>query len=145
MNRKPINILLVEDNPDHALLTMEVLQDNYVLNEIFVVEDGREALDFLYGQGKYSGEKRPPLPGLILLDIKLPKVDGLEVLQQIKSDPVLKSIPVVMLTTSEREEEVVKSYANGANSYITKPVSFSEFARKVQEVKLYWLLVNTPP
>ncbi len=142
---KPILILLVEDNPDHVLIIKRALELNNVLNEVRVVEDGQEALDYLYRRGRYADPEAAPRPGLILLDIKLPKVDGFEVLKQIKSDPMLKMIPIIMLTSSEQEADVVKSYLNGANSYIVKPVHFHEFIERVREMKLYWILVNTLP
>lgn len=145
MKGKPVDILLVEDNPDHAELTIKALNQNNVLNEVYVVNDGQEALDFMYHQGKYADEKDFPRPGLILLDIKLPKVDGIEVLKQLKDDPQFKSIPVIMLTTSDRDEEIAKSYAGGANSYVVKPMDFEEFMKKVRELKLYWTITNSLP
>jgi CheY-like chemotaxis protein len=140
-----VNILLVEDNPDHAELTIRALKDGNMLNEIIWVKDGEEALDFLYRRGRYSDETQGIRPGLILLDIKLPKIDGHEVLRRIKTDEQLRSIPVVMLTTSEREDEVAASYQAGANSFVSKPVRFTEFAAKVRSVKLYWVLTNLLP
>ena len=145
MQGKPVDILLVEDNPDHAELTIKALNQNNVLNEVYVVNDGQEALDFMYHQGKYADEKNFPRPGLILLDIKLPKVDGIEVLKKLKDDPQFKSIPVIMLTTSDRDEEIAKSYAGGANSYVVKPMDFEEFMKKVRELKLYWTITNSLP
>ena len=145
MKGKPVNILLVEDNEDHAELTLGALRNNNLINEIYVVKDGEEALDFLYHRGKYADVKEFPLPGLILLDISLPKVSGLEVLETLKKDPQLKVIPVIMLTTSAREEEMAKCYANGANSYVTKPVNFEEFVKKIKEIKLYWTITNALP
>jgi CheY-like chemotaxis protein len=142
---KPILILLVEDNPDHVLIIKRALEMNNVLNEVRVVEDGQEALDYLYRRGKYADPDAAPRPGLILLDIKLPKVDGFEVLKRIKSDAVLKMIPIIMLTSSEQEADIVKSYLNGANSYVVKPIRFDDFIEKVRELKLYWILVNTLP
>jgi len=145
MQGKPVDILLVEDNPDHAELTIKALKQNNVSNEVYVVNDGQEALDFMYHRGKYADEKNFPRPGLILLDIKLPKVDGIEVLKQLKDDPQFKSIPVIMLTTSDRDEEIAKSYADGANSYVVKPMDFEEFMKKVRELKLYWTITNSLP
>ncbi|MFH1951151.1 MAG: response regulator [Pseudomonadota bacterium] len=145
MKGKPVDILLVEDDPDHAELTIRALKDNNVLNEVYVVKDGQEALDFVYHRGSYTDRKRYPRPGLILLDIRLPKMDGLEVLKELKADPQLKSIPVVMLTTSERDEEIAESYGAGANSYVVKPVEFEEFTKKVKELNLYWTITNTLP
>ena len=137
-----IDVLLVEDNPDHVELILKALRDNNVLNEVHVATDGEEALEFLYQRGEHVDA---PRPGLILLDIKLPKVDGIEVLRQIKADPKLKPIPVVMLTTSEDEAEMVESYSCGANSYIVKPVSFEQFIRVIKKMKLYWLVINSLP
>ena len=142
---KPVNILLVEDNEDHAELTLGALRNNNLINKIYVVKDGEEALDFVYHRGKYADLEKFPLPGLILLDISLPKVSGLEVLETLKGDPQLKVIPVIMLTTSEREEEIARSYAGGANSYVTKPVDFEEFVKKITEIKLYWTITNSLP
>lgn len=143
--RKPITILLVEDNPDHVLIIQRGLAANHVLNEIRVVKDGQEALDYLFRKGSYADPAAAPRPGLILLDIKLPKVDGFEVLQRIKSTPSLKAIPVIMLTSSEQETDIARSYLEGANSYITKPIQFAEFVEKIKELKLYWILVNKLP
>lgn len=142
---KLIDILLVEDNPDHAILTKRVLENHKVANKVYVVEDGADALDYMYRRGKYSNGSEAPRPGLILLDIKLPKVDGFEVLKQLKSDPEHSSIPVVMLTTSSRDEEVTRGYAEGANSFVTKPVRFDEFAEKVKSIGLYWGLISSIP
>ena len=142
---KPITILLVEDNPDHVLIIKRGLEANNVINEVKVAEDGQEALDYLYHRGQFADPQMSPRPGLILLDIKLPKVDGFEVLQRIKRDPSLKAIPVVMLTSSEQEADIVKSYLDGANSYITKPIQFTEFVERVRELRLYWVLVNNLP
>lgn len=142
---KPVTILLVEDNPDHVLIIKRGLEVNNVVNEVKVTEDGQEALDYLYHRGRYADPQTAPRPGLILLDIKLPKVDGIEVLQRIKRDPSLKAIPVVMLTSSEQEVDIAKSYLEGANSYITKPIQFTEFVEKIKELELYWMLVNKLP
>lgn len=145
MGDEPFPILLVEDNEDHAEITMFTLQENSVVNPITWVKDGAEALDYLYNRGVYTDPVQYPVPGLILLDIKLPKVDGLEVLKQIKSDPMLRRIPVVMLTTSNREEEVFRSYDLGVNSYVTKPIQFSELSEKLKHICAFWMLTNTPP
>lgn len=145
MNHEVISILLVEDNPDHAELTMTALKRGKLVNQIFWVKDGELALHFLYREGIYGNGANAPRPGLILLDIRLPKVDGLEVLRRVKEDRELSGIPVVMLTTSDRGEEVAEAYRLGANSYITKPVKFAEFIEKVETVELYWLLTNTLP
>jgi len=145
MNVKAIKILLVEDNPDHIELTLRALKGNRVVNGIYVVKDGQQALDYMYRRGEYSDKSKAPRPGLILLDVKLPKMDGFEVLRQLKKDPDLKSIPIIMLTTSSREEEVAKGYTEGANSYVTKPVNFSEFVQKIKDIQLYWAITNTLP
>ena len=138
-----IDILLVEDNPDHAILTMAVLEDNNVANRVHLVKDGEEALDFIYRRGKYGEVGSAPRPGFILLDIRLPKIDGLEVLSRIKNDPEHRAIPVIMLTTSSQDEEIMAAYAEGANGYVTKPVDFTEFASKVSIIGLYWGLTNS--
>ena len=142
---KLIDILLVEDNPDHAMLTKRVLEDNIVANRVYVAKDGVDALDYMYCRGKYGNGTSAPRPGLILLDVKLPKVDGFEVLKQLKNDPEHSSIPVVMLTTSARDEEVTRGYAEGANSYVTKPVRFDEFTETVKNIGLYWGLISCIP
>lgn len=139
---KLINILLAEDNPDHAMLTRKVLEDNRVANRVFVVENGEEALDFIYQRGKYANGEATR-PGLILLDVKMPKLDGFTVLKQLKSDPEYRTIPIVMLTTSSRDEEIARGYIEGANSYVSKPVKFDEFAERVKNIGLYWGLINS--
>jgi two-component system response regulator len=141
----PMPILLAEDNPDHAELTKKALQRANLANEIFHVKDGEEALQFLFNEGPYAGRKDGVKPALIILDLRMPKVDGLGVLRRIKQDPQLKSIPTVMLTTIEDKEEMNEAYALGANSYVTKPVQFTEFVEKVKLVGLYWLLTNARP
>lgn len=143
--RREVNVLLVEDDPDHAELTLKALKDGSLLNEIFWVKDGEEALNFLYHRGSYVDATKAPRPELILLDIRLPKVDGHEVLRRIKTDEALRSIPVVMMTTSEREDEISRSYNAGANSFVSKPVRFADFVEKVRNVKLYWVLTNLLP
>jgi CheY-like chemotaxis protein len=137
-----VSILLVEDNQDHAELTLKALQNG---NQIFWVKDGEEALEFLQRKNRWAGSNAAPRPGLILLDINLPKVGGHEVLKRIKADETLRSIPVVMLTTSDRDEEVVASYRAGVNSFVTKPVRFSDFVERIKNVKGYWLLTNRLP
>lgn len=137
-----IEILLVEDNPDHAELTRRSLENGSMVNKVIWVKDGQEALDYLFRRGAYTEVSRP---GLILLDINLPKVNGVEVLKKVKETEELRVIPVIMLTTSDRDEEALKCYSFGANSFITKPVKFNEFSEKVKSLKLYWLLVNRPP
>ncbi len=140
-----IDILLVEDNPDHVILTKMVFDKHNIANKVYVATDGAEAIDFIYHRGKYDNGRNSPRPGLILLDVKLPKMDGFEVLKQLKSDPAYSSIPVVMLTTSSQDEEIARGYAEGANSYVTKPVKFNEFAEKVKSIGLYWGLITSLP
>jgi len=140
-----VTILLVEDNPDHADLTLRALREGNLLNELFWVKNGEEALDFLHRRGPYGNGASAPRPGLVLLDIKLPKVDGLEVLRRIKGDAELRSIPVVMLTTSEEDHEVTESYKTGANSFVSKPVRFADFVEKIKALKLYWVVTNRLP
>jgi CheY-like chemotaxis protein len=142
MDQKSVDILLIEDNPDHVELIVKALRDNNVLSEVHVVTSGEQAIDFLYQRGEYANAAPP---GLILLDIKLPGMDGIELLRWIKTDPKLKRIPVVVLSTSEREKDIVGCYNSGANSYIIKPVDFGQFAKVVKEVKLYWMVVNSLP
>jgi CheY-like chemotaxis protein len=142
---REIHILLVEDNPDHAELTLKALANGNLMNHVNWVKDGEEALDFLHHRRQWADPALAPRPGLILLDIKLPKVDGQEILRRIKSDEGLRSIPVVMLTTSDREEEIAASYRAGANSFVTKPVRFAEFMERIKAVKLYWMLTNRLP
>jgi len=138
-------ILLVEDSPLDVELTLEALRRGNLANQIHVVRDGEEALDFLFCRGEYHARSFDSPPQLILLDLKLPKVDGLEVLRAAKSDPRTKAIPVVILTSSREEKDMVNGYLLGVNSYIQKPVDFEQFRQTVQQLGLYWLVVNLPP
>jgi two-component system, response regulator len=145
MHFEPASILLVEDEEAHARLTERAIRKAGNANRIDVVPDGEQALNYLFNRGQYSDPAKHPRPGLILLDIKLPGIDGIEVLKQIKADPVLRKIPVIMLTTSERDEDIAGSYCHYANSYLTKPVGFKEFEEKIRQLDFYWLLINEPP
>jgi len=137
-------ILLVEDDPKDTELTMTALEDYNLSNEVVIASDGEEALDYLYQRGKFAarGEGNP---AVLLLDLKLPKVDGLEVLQQIKSDDNLKMIPVVVLTSSREERDMVASYKLGVNAYVVKPVDFHEFVNAIKELGMFWAIINEPP
>jgi two-component system response regulator len=145
MNLEGLDILLVEDNQDDMDLALHALQRGKVANRIFVVRDGEEALDFLFCRGKYAERSFDHPPKLVLLDMKLPKVNGMEVLQQIKTDPRTRTIPVVMMTSSREERDLVSGYSLGVNSYIQKPVDFDQFRETVKTVGLYWLVTNQPP
>ena len=138
-------ILLVEDNADDVLLTRRALEKSKVLNELVVARDGVEALDFLFGTGDYEDRDTNMMPQLILLDLKMPRMDGLECLQHIRADERTKLLPVVILTTSNEERDRISSYELGANSYIRKPVDFKQFVEAVQQLELYWLLLNEAP
>lgn len=140
-----VEILLVEDNPTDAELTMVALKEHNLANKLVWVKDGAEALDFLFATGAYAGRNAESCPKVVLLDLRLPKVDGLEVLRRIKADERTKRIPVVVLTSSKEDRDIAESYNLGVNSYIGKPVEFDEFAKVVSELGLYWLLVNQPP
>ncbi len=137
-------ILLVEDNPNDAELTMEALHEYRIANSVVTAEDGEEALDYLYCRGKYADRPRGN-PAVILLDLKLPKVDGHEVLRAIRADDTLKLIPVVVLTSSHEEKDLIQSYGNGANAYVVKPVDFHDFIDAVKELGAFWGMVNSPP
>lgn len=139
-----IQILMVEDNPDDAELALRAFEKHKLANQVHWVKDGVKALDFIFARNQYSGRVNNDRPKLILLDLKLPKVDGLEVLRQIKSNEATKMIPVVVLTSSDEEEDMIESYNLGVNSYITKPVGFEKFVETVSKLGLYWLLLNQP-
>jgi len=137
-------ILLVEDNPDDEVLTIRALKQNKIQNEVVVAHDGAEALDYLFARGAYAGRDLRVMPQLILLDLKLPKVDGLEVLQRLRADPRTAHLPVVVLTSSREGRDVIESYRHGANSYILKPVDFAQFTEAVGQLGWYWLVLNEP-
>jgi len=146
MNSNSVEILLVEDNMDDAELTIHQLKKHNMANNLFHVTDGEEALDFIFASGKFNGQREiSHTPKLILLDIKMPKVNGIEVLEKIKSDPRTKKIPVVILTSSKEDPDIKQCYELGANSYIVKPVNFEGFAQSIINLGFYWLLLNQPP
>jgi len=140
-----IEILLVEDNPDDLDMALRALRKAHLANRIQLARDGAEALEFIFGTGAHSGRKVENGPRVILLDLKLPKIDGLEVLRRVKNDPRTKMIPVVVLTSSKEQPDVVECYNLGVNSYVVKPVNFERFASAVAELGMYWLLLNHPP
>lgn len=145
MDGEPLVILLVEDNMDHAELILRSLKEHRVINNIYHVDDGAKALDYLFRRDKYRDPKKSPRPHLILLDLRLPKVDGLEVLQKVKADENLKRIPVVILTTSNAESDVTAAYEKYVNSYLVKPVGFEKFDQLMKELGFYWLALNCGP
>ena len=142
---EPVKILLVEDNPNDVELTLHALRASNLANDIKVVRDGAEALDFIMCRGSFSERDIRDGPSVILLDLKLPKVDGIEVLRQAKADPRTKAIPIVILTSSTQDKDIVESYQLGVNSYIAKPVDFQQFTESVRQLGLYWLVYNQPP
>lgn len=144
-NYNEVEILIVEDNPSDAEMALRALKKNKLANNVLVVEDGEEALNFIFARGKYSEREKNIRPKIILLDLKLPKVDGLEVLKEIKSNEQTKIIPVIVLTSSKEETDMMKSYQMGVNSYIVKPVEFDKFVDAVRDLGLYWLLLNQQP
>jgi two-component system, response regulator len=141
----PRIVLLVEDNPDDEELTLEAFRRNQVTNEIVVARDGVEALDYLFGTGTHAGRDLSVTPSVVLLDLKLPRIDGLEVLRRIRADPRTKRVPVVILTSSNEESDIVGGYSLGCNSYVRKPVNFDEFVTAAGQLGLYWLLLNEAP
>ena len=144
MNSSAKKILLAEDSPQDAEMTLEALSEHHLSNHIVRVSDGEEALDYLYARGKFAG-RTDGNPLLVLLDLKMPKVDGLEVLRAIKSDPALRTLPVVMLTASREEQDLVRSYQLGVNAYVVKPVGFQKFVEAVKQIGVFWTIHNEPP
>ena len=138
-------VLLVEDNPDDVELTQMAFRERNTTNRLVVARDGQEALDWLFGQGEHEGRDTGEMPAVILLDLKLPKIDGLEALKRIRADDRTRMLPVVILTSSKEERDVINSYGLGANSYVRKPVNFEQFSEAVREIGLYWLRLNEPP
>jgi two-component system response regulator len=145
MNDSKVEILLVEDNPHDAEMTIRALKKVNLANRLIHLKDGAEALDFIFSRGAFAGRNTEEKPKVILLDIKMPKVDGIEVLRQIKADPHTKTIPVVIMTSSKEEQDVLTSYNLGVNSYVVKPVDFDGFAKAVSELGFYWLITNESP
>ena len=135
-------ILLVEDNPDDELLTIRALKENNIMNEMVVARDGSEALDYLFGTGDYADRDIREMPQVILLDLKLPKIDGLEVLSRLRDDERTKLLPVVVFTSSKQERDLIESYKLGPNSYISKPVDFAQFTEAIRQLGLYWMVLN---
>ena len=142
MDGEPLVVLLVEDNPDHTELVMRSLEDHRIANTVQHVPDGEAALDYLFRRGEYSSPEKSPRPHMILLDLRLPRIDGLEVLKKIKADKTLRRIPVVILTTSEAEKDVAGAYANHTNSYLVKPLDFEKFSQLMDDMGFYWLAWN---
>jgi two-component system response regulator len=138
-------ILLVEDNPDDEELTLRALRQAKVANDIFVARDGAEAVEFVFGEGRHAGRDTSKMPAVILLDLKLPKLSGLDVLQRLRADERTKLVPIVVLTSSSEDEDMLKSYRSGANSYVRKPVEFGAFVNAVSQLGVYWVLLNQPP
>jgi two-component system response regulator len=138
-------ILLVEDNPNDEELTLRALRKANIANEVFVARDGQEALDYLFSTGSRAGHEPATMPAVVLLDLKLPKLNGIDVLHRIRADPRTKLIPVVVLTSSSEDEDMVRSYQSGANSYVRKPIEFSAFANAVTQLGMYWVLINQIP
>jgi len=138
-------ILLVEDNPDDEALTLRALKKNNIRNEVVIAHDGAEALDYLFGTGQYTGRNTDVLPQVVLLDLKLPKMEGLEVLRRVRADKRTKLLPVVILTSSNEEQDRIDGYGLGANSYVRKPVDFTQFMEAARQLGLYWLILNEPP
>jgi CheY-like chemotaxis protein len=145
MNSDAVEILLVEDNPSDLEVALRALKEHNLCNKVQIARDGEEALDFIFCQGPYAGRRLDELPRVILLDLKLPLIDGMEVLRQIRGDARTRNVPVVVLTSSTEERDVVESYALGVNSYIAKPVDFDQFSNAMQTIGMYWLMLNRPP
>lgn len=138
-------ILLVEDNPDDVELTVRAFKKNNIANEMVVVRDGSEALDYLFGKGSYSDHNPEDTPRIVLLDLKLPKIDGLQVLERLRANEYTRLVPVIILTSSKEDQDLISGYESGANSYVRKPVDFNEFVEAVRNIGLYWLLINESP
>lgn len=144
-NLEAVDVLLIEDNPQDAELTLRAFKKSNLANNIIVIDDGAEAVDYLFCKGKYAGRPFVQRPKIVLLDLKLPKVNGLEILRMIKSDERTKTIPVIIVTSSREDPDIKKAYEVGANSYVVKPVGFDSFMESINKLGFYWLLVNSPP
>ena len=144
-NYDPVQILIVEDNPNDAELTIRALKKHNLANEVYIAEDGEEAIDFIFAQGKFASRSKAKPLKVIFLDLKLPKISGLEVLEKIKSDPSTKKLPVVIITSSKEDPDIKAAYALGTNGYVVKPVDFNDFVKVMQNTGLFWLLVNEAP
>lgn len=145
MKKNEVEILLIEDNPNEAELTIRSLKKHNLANKLLHIDDGADALDYIFSQGKYEGQEIHHQPKLILLDLKLPRVDGLEILRQVKSNEQTKCIPVVVLTSSKEDRDIIESHRLGVNSYIVKPVDFDSFTKAVADLGLYWIILNQSP
>ncbi len=145
MQGEPLAILLVEDNPDHAELIIRCLEDNHVANKVYHVADGEAALDYLFRRGRYADPKSSPRPHVVFLDLRLPKIDGLEVMKEIKTADDLRDTPVVVLTTSEAESDIARAYDFHANSYVVKPINYQDFVQLMRDLDFYWLVWNRCP
>lgn len=145
MSKKTVLILLIEDNPDDEELTLLAFEENSISNQVVVARDGVEALDYLFGTGKFADRNLDVMPALVLLDLQLPRINGLEVLEKMRADNRTKFLPVVIMTTSNEQQDLINSYKLGCNSYIRKPVDFEQFQTAVQQLGIYWLLLNEPP
>jgi two-component system response regulator len=145
MNPQKVDIILVEDNPHEAMLAIRSLKKHHLANNLIHLDDGEQAMNFIFSEGEYSSNINPPSPKLILLDINLPKINGLDILRRVKADPRTQKIPIVLLTSSREESDIMESYKLGANSYIVKPVDFNSFSQAIQEMGMYWLVLNEPP
>lgn len=143
--QQKVDIILVEDNPDEAELAIRSLTKHHLANNLIHLDDGEAAMNFIFSEGEYSGNLHPQTPKLILLDLNLPKVNGLDILKRIKSDPRTQKIPIVLLTSSREERDVMESYKLGVNSYIVKPVDFNSFSKAILDMGMYWLVLNEPP
>lgn len=145
MNPQKVDIILVEDNPHEAMLAIRSLKKHHLANNLIHLDDGEQAMNFIFSEGEYSANIEPPSPKLILLDINLPKISGLDILRRVKTDKRTQKIPIVLLTASREESDIMESYKLGANSYIVKPVDFNSFSQAIHEMGMYWLVLNEPP